>query len=393
MAQDSRVARVHPNHNVYILGAGFSRDAGLPLISDFLIRMRDSIGWLDEQNRKKELAAVENVFKFMLAATGTAYRVKLNVENIEELFSLASASGSDPLAKDVSTAIAATLDFARQSAGRDSLHIGLKDGDFKPPSTWESRAPEHPAKEAYVCSEYDIYAGLLSGKLCRPDKNMRNTVITFNYDTLLEDSLSLLNIPFNYGFDASSVNYHESALCVQANSTPDDLQVLKLHGSMNWADPLSSDGKIEIFGTYKDIRSNDRRAYLVPPTWRKVFGGGLTEVWGKAITALTEATRIIIIGFSMPSTDVHFKYLLAAGLRDNISLRKLFFINPAEDPNPLRENLFNIMRSELEDQGIIEYHQRNTKNLLMDKDTSFGLRYPKLFNREFSDQVTKIGLF
>lgn len=186
MAQDSRVARIHSNHNVYILGAGFSRDAGLPLISDFLIRMRDSIGWLAEQNREKELTAVENVFKFMLAATGTAYRVKLNVENIEELFSLASASGSDPLAKDVSTAIAATLDFARQNAEPDSVGIGLKDGNFEPPITWESRAPEHPAKAAYVCSEYDIYAGWLSGKLCRPDKNMRNTVITFNYDTLMK---------------------------------------------------------------------------------------------------------------------------------------------------------------------------------------------------------------
>ncbi len=130
----------------------------------------------------------------------------------------------------------------------------------------------------------------------------------------------------------------------------------------------------------------------MPPTWRKVFGGGLTEVWSKAITTLTEATRIIIIGFSMPSTDVHFKYLLAAGLRGNISLRKLFFINPAEDQKSLRKNLFNIMRPELEDQGIIEYHQQYIKNLLMIRDKSYRLRYPKLFNREFSDQVTEIGL-
>jgi hypothetical protein len=47
------------------------------------------------------------------------------------------------------------------------------------------------------------------------------------------------------------------------------------------------------------------------------------------VRALRLATRVVIIGFSMPRTDMHFKYLLAAGLKENISLRKIVVIDPA----------------------------------------------------------------
>ena len=40
----------------------------------------------------------------------------LNVENVEELFSVASASGDEELANAIPLAIAATLDYARETA-------------------------------------------------------------------------------------------------------------------------------------------------------------------------------------------------------------------------------------------------------------------------------------
>jgi hypothetical protein len=43
------------NSNVYLLGAGFSADAGLPTIADFLNQMRDSTDWLAQQGRQAEL--------------------------------------------------------------------------------------------------------------------------------------------------------------------------------------------------------------------------------------------------------------------------------------------------------------------------------------------------
>src|SRR5688572_21190505 len=95
------------NHNVYILGAGFSFDGGIPLVKGFLERMADSVEWLHKEGRDREAEAIGNVFSFRLRAAGAAYRAQIDVENIEELFSLASASEGEALTKDITTAIAA----------------------------------------------------------------------------------------------------------------------------------------------------------------------------------------------------------------------------------------------------------------------------------------------
>ena len=124
--------------------------------------------------------------------------------------------------------------------------------------------------------------------------------------------------------------------------------------------------------------------FLVPPTWRKVFGEQLSAVWEGAVRALSAATRIVVIGFSMPPTDTHFKYLLIAGLQSNISLRKLLFVNPGLDAKEhpyeskrLRENLFSILRPELEDRKLIELWPANTMEFLLTDKTrkSIGRDY------------------
>src|SRR4030095_15040462 len=103
------------NHNVYVLGAGFSVDGGIPIVSDFLERMADSVDWLDEQNRTREADAIRKVFEFRLRAAGAAYRALIDVENIEELFSLASACEGEAITDYITLAIAATIDVARST--------------------------------------------------------------------------------------------------------------------------------------------------------------------------------------------------------------------------------------------------------------------------------------
>jgi hypothetical protein len=62
-------SKAQNDHNVYILGAGFSAEAGLPLIKDFMNRMRDAAAWLDtEGERKEEITAIERVLDFRLQA-------------------------------------------------------------------------------------------------------------------------------------------------------------------------------------------------------------------------------------------------------------------------------------------------------------------------------------
>ena len=79
------------NNNVYILGAGFGVDAGLPTVSDFLNQMRNSIDWLLRDKRDTELNAVDSVLKFRHHASAAGYRINLDLDNIEDFFSLATA--------------------------------------------------------------------------------------------------------------------------------------------------------------------------------------------------------------------------------------------------------------------------------------------------------------
>jgi hypothetical protein len=380
---------IHTDHNVYILGAGFSADAGLPLINGFLARMREAAQWLNDNNRNDEARSIRDVLEFRLKASGTAYRSNIDVENIEELFSLAAASEGESHTDYVTKAIAATLDFAQRTTTEPEalFHPQVMHGV---PNRWRVLEQQEGANlGGYTHSSplYQLYAGLLAGYFSEP-RHGRNTVITFNYDTLVEDALHGLNIPFHYGLSDAAASFQPVAKC-SPEDHPNAIPVLKLHGSMNWANPANDDERIRIYGSYDDLRGNQQRVLLLPPTWRKAFGGHLKGVWNTALKALTEATRIVTIGFSMPPTDTHFKYLLAAGLRDNISLLKMIFVNPAfngQAGTGLRNNIFHVLRPELEERGIVIPVGRHVHDFFFLKENAIAI------NRTISPNYIRIGL-
>ncbi len=70
------------------------------------------------------------------------------------------------------------------------------------------------------------------------------------------------------------------------------------------------------------------RLLLVPPSWDKSeYSQIMRPVWKKAVEALKTATRICVIGYSMPETDAFFKFLLALGLAENDRLYKLIVVD------------------------------------------------------------------
>jgi hypothetical protein len=201
--------KVHRNHNVYILGAGFSRDAGLPLIYDFLDQMR-----LVDEGTDEELESINQVFKFRLEAAGAAYRSPIEVENIEELFSLASARERDFDDNHIPKAIAATLHYAKNKHRNRAPYYAedINVPTVQPANTWTQI--EHSGRvgfKTYRIPAYDYYAGIVSGALCEAAPESRNTVITFNYDTLLEEGLENLQVPYNYQLPINGADYNESA--------------------------------------------------------------------------------------------------------------------------------------------------------------------------------------
>jgi hypothetical protein len=317
---------LHNDHNVYILGAGFSADAGLPMIPNFLVQMRDSHDWLRALGRNKEADSIARVLKFRLDAASAAYWANLDLENIEELFSLASASDTK-ITDDIRVAVAATLDYARKNNklkyqieltlspsgsddGRRSRELLSK---FMQPETLMGSPPSK-----FRCPTYNYYLAKMVGMLKNGEPQGENTFISFNYDTLVEDALVDLGLGVSYG---SKMGTHP-----RSKSGKTVIPVFKLHGSINWK--REKNNSIRILPDYCHLEAQRATPEIIPPTWKKVFGDQIEAIWSDSLKKLSSATRIIIIGFSMPATDVHFKYLLAAGLRENFSLRHIVFVNP-----------------------------------------------------------------
>lgn len=353
------MANLQNDHNVYILGAGFSAGAGLPLIKNFTDKMRDCHHWLLAQPaRTRELKAIESVMDFRLRAQSATYHVDLDLENIEHLFSLASAVEGNEFSENMALAIAATLDYARSTARKLECELRVE-GGFQIASTWR---PESTGKltaagpggvvelQAYRSSAYDGYIGVMSGAFSRPSPDRRNTVITFNYDTLVEDSAAALGVPVSYG-PLLGRPFSDEALLI-----------LKLHGSVNWT--KSRDGAVFVQAdSYETLRRGDNVPILAPPTWQKGSASQLSVVWNAAVKALSEATRIIVLGYSLPETDQHFKYLLAAGLQSNISLRTVLFVNIAA--SQLTSRVEATVRKESLDRGLVKLENSDVNAFFM----------------------------
>jgi hypothetical protein len=208
MGGESVVIPIHNNHNVYVMGAGFSAARGIPVISEFMVALRDAHEWLQAHGRHAEAKSIQKVLEFRLRATPAAYRVQVDLENIEELFSLASATG-EQLTEDICRAIAATISFCetRTASPVSKFSTAL---DVEPPTIPEALLDFMDGDAGIVTYRhlsYNIVVARLLGALSDELPKAENTFLSFNYDLLLENALSALGIPFTYGLKASQFQH------------------------------------------------------------------------------------------------------------------------------------------------------------------------------------------
>ena len=155
----------------------------------------------------------------------------------------------------------------------------------------------------------------------------RFSFMSLNYDILLDNALLLLA-------DRSGGNYVDIDYGIEFRNEGDDWKsprerkvfLFKLHGSLNWLFcPTCNSIKItpkekgvmRIF-THSEVCEKDRsnqKALIIPPTWQKIYENPyLVSIWLKAEQILQKASKVFFIGYSMPDSDVHIKYLLKKSL-------------------------------------------------------------------------------
>jgi len=162
-----------------------------------------------------------------------------------------------------------------------------------------------------------------------------DAAISFNYDVMADRALAQ-RFPrcWRYGPTPQDEPQGEVELwnVRRAGEAVSEVKVilLKMHGSVNW---LSRDGTIEL--TAPPFHSEDM--LIVPPAWSKDIEHGniFPRIWRSALERLLSAFVLVIVGYSLPRTDMWAQALLRhAAMRRRTTrtpLGHLIIANPDRD--------------------------------------------------------------
>ncbi len=330
--------------NVIILGAGFSYDADIPLLPGFMQVMFDLA--MTKHYQGKPLSAQDcDVFAKAITVrhelNGYHARASFDDRNIEDVLSILSfrvLSGSGEAREQLKAftrAITRTIEITC-----NVHHPGLpKEGD-----QW-SINKEGP----------DIYRSFWKSLLkWHSDGNPFPTIISFNYDLVLERALlqvliskeypvhgpKHIRLKYHHPFTPNEIwNIHpceynredlrrDQGHCAKKSKSAGatgllEIDYLKLHGSLNF--PSAQLDNPEDY----NIAMAQENPYILPPIFNKLTSNTPNEMWKVALESISSAQNIIIAGYSLPQTDIYMQYFLKAAVGPNLNLNKIYVFNPA----------------------------------------------------------------
>ena len=164
------------------------------------------------------------------------------------------------------------------------------------------------------------------------------SILTLNYDTLLEDAFSMINA------GRCSINYclhflnHDLAGKRQKKyprSKPNAIKILKGHGSLNWKYCrcckqvllTPRDSRVDLLEEHNiqgpgslskyfcPLDSSEFETLIIPPSHiKKISHPVISQILNEAIREIRACQRVVFVGYSFPDADVHFKALFKKSL-------------------------------------------------------------------------------
>lgn len=341
---DANVSDVHRmSDNVLILGAGFSVDAGIPLISGFVDRMWE-LAIRKRINGKAlspgDIEVLIEAMKVRSELNEYHGRAAFDDRNIEDILSILSFNEMIPTRRKsrlstITKAIGRTIELSCSVT-----HSGV-DGN----------------RGEAITTGPEVYRSFWR-TLLGLDRQIIPTIITFNYDLVLERSLLQLAIGMTYGghkapapaphirvqhhldgyraqtYAFHNVLYgydrHQPGTMLKPVDLPTgtdvlELEILKLHGSLNFPSTRSKAAKDPTLDLARAVDD----PFILPPIFNKQSTAQQRTVWRVAMERLRTAKNVIIVGYSLPRTDIYMQYFLKAAFGPNIDLNRVIVFDPA----------------------------------------------------------------
>jgi len=318
---------------VYVLGAGFSHDANMPLQSHILDRVKDYYVGILSGKDNDEFLKISDTFV-------------PDRKQLEGFLEAVFSSSKTPSLEDVFTLLDQTiinkaychsyswhqLDNIRDTLRRSILLIF------------------HDALENFKKTENDFYKCLaaywIKARIAAGRRGDPYSIISLDWDALVEDSVywCIDNAKCRKKVDIDFCCY-SSPLDNSSPHTPSILQkamglynikLLKLHGSTNWlfcpncnrmftgvgskqnAWSMYAIERSCIHCSNKDSKNKTPKLepFFITPTYLKVFDNAhIQMIWHNAHTELAEADKIVFVGYSLPEADYHLRTLMKRAIR------------------------------------------------------------------------------
>ncbi len=292
---------------VWILGAGFSRSLGGPLLHDLL-----SLGEFKLlEARFSELAGpcskVFSVYNWGRQRTGMDTPVIWpNAESFLEFL-----DGADPGASGWSILFQALSAAGHEDASIEEVRLRARQAITASCWGFVKDKPRDVFTEAWM--PYERWYGAL-----RPG----DVIITFNYDQVVERAAE------DYG-TLSVVTL--GPLWISDRAKEEKVRLLKLHGSVNWKsrEPGAGDEvPVAIIEPDKILVGSDESIIAHPGVSKVAIAKNLRLLWKYAEQALSDASHIYLLGYSMPPSDNGSKRMVLDALRSkgNIGGRRIHLV-------------------------------------------------------------------
>jgi NAD-dependent SIR2 family protein deacetylase len=364
---------------VYILGAGFSVEAGAPTQAEI---MKEAFRLYDiDPNTFKEKEF--SVFKDFIQ----------NQLNMSESFF------PDIELEDIFTPLDRCLADSSQFRGisLDSI-MEIREAVFYVVGRTIQVLLNESCKSKSYIDDFARY--LTKASSVRANKNYRTkdpvSVISANWDILLDNSI-YQSIAENSEYDAV-VDY----CCYISSKDEEDgsvkpgleklgqggfnVKLLKLHGSLNWLQcprcarlyaRFSKKEAIHSFTKKSSCRHCDRNfseeagkhvlaPNLIMPTFLKDLSNSQYRlIWQNAGIELSEATKLVFIGYSLPSADFEMRQLLSRMTRKNAEIEVIDFCKNDDEEKQIeaRKNIEKHWRRFF-GQRDISFHFDGAKNYI-----------------------------
>ncbi len=209
--------------------------------------------------------------------------------------------------------------------------------------------------EAFLADLNEVIRWWLSGLKVNPRGSLSTIVesvlasggtekiITFNYDTLIEECFERRDVNVDEVLDLTRLQKGRGAKYFSP-------YLLKMHGSVNWASeraaymdtllsprtPSKPDGLKFRVAAKRERLAESEIAVIVPPVPGKNVGQvrELATIWEKAFKYLSNAQEIVVFGYSCPETDDFARQMfsnLRATSSSELIRRQVSIINPKSE--------------------------------------------------------------